>query len=70
MEYVWKSSLLISFFKELHKEQEYYWPDIIQSGAAVVSTNTSFNVILKNQNDRFPYPYKSLPLLGGASPYI
>ena len=29
------------YFKELHKEQEYYWPTIYRTGAAVVSTITS-----------------------------
>ena len=41
MEYVWKSSLWIGYFKELHHEQEYYWPTIYITGAAVVSTITS-----------------------------
>ena len=29
------------YFKELHNEQEYYWPAIYRTGAAVVSTITS-----------------------------
>ena len=29
------------YFKELHSEQEYYWPTIYRAGAAVVSTITS-----------------------------
>ena len=29
------------YFKELHNEQEYYWPTIYRAGAAVVSTITS-----------------------------
>ena len=29
-------------FKELHNQQEYYWPTIYRTGAAVVSTITSF----------------------------
>ena len=29
------------YFKELHNEQEYYWPSIYRAGAAVVSTITS-----------------------------
>ena len=40
MDYVWKSSL----FKELHNEQEYYWPTIYRTGAAVVSTITSLYI--------------------------
>ena len=28
-------------FKELHNQQEYYWPTINRTGAAVVSTITS-----------------------------
>ena len=31
------------YFKELHNEQEYYWPTIYRAGAAVVATITSFN---------------------------
>ena len=31
------------YFKELHNQQEYYWPTIYKTGAAVVSTITSFN---------------------------
>ena len=42
MEYVQKSSLESVYFKELHNEQEYYWPTIYKMGAAVVSTITSF----------------------------
>ena len=30
------------YFKELHNEQEYYWPTIYRTGAAVVSTITSY----------------------------
>ena len=42
MQYVWKSSLWIGiYFKELHNEQEYYWPTIYRAWAAVVSTITS-----------------------------
>ena len=33
------------YFKELHNEQEYYWPTIYRAGAAVVSTITSCNVV-------------------------
>ena len=29
------------YFKELHNQQEYYWPTICRTGAAVVSTITS-----------------------------
>ena len=29
------------YFKELHKEREYYWPTIYRAGPAVVSTITS-----------------------------
>ena len=32
-------------FKELHNEQEHYWPTIYRTGAAVVSTITSLYVI-------------------------
>ena len=31
------------FFKELHNQQEYYWPTIYRTGAAVVSTITSYS---------------------------
>ena len=31
-----------AYFKELHKEQEYYWPTIYRPGTAVVSTITSY----------------------------
>ena len=31
------------YFKELHNEQECYWPTICRAGAAVVSTITSVN---------------------------
>ena len=31
------------YFKELHNEQECYWPTIYRAGAAVVSTITSFS---------------------------
>ena len=31
------------YFKELHNEQECYWPTIYRAGAAVVSTITSCN---------------------------
>ena len=30
------------YFKELHNEQEYYWPTIYRAGAAVVSTITNY----------------------------
>ena len=30
------------YFKELHQEQEYYWPTIYRAGAAEVSTITSY----------------------------
>ena len=30
------------YFKELHNEQECYWPTIYRAGAAVVSTITSY----------------------------
>ena len=29
------------YFKELHNEQEYYWPTLYRAGAAVVSTISS-----------------------------
>ena len=29
------------YFKELHNQQEYYWPTIYRTGEAVVSTITS-----------------------------
>ena len=32
------------YLKELHNEQEYYWPTIYRAGAAVVSTITSIEV--------------------------
>ena len=43
MEYMWTSSFNYEslYFKELHKEQEYYWPTIYRAGASVVSTITS-----------------------------
>ena len=34
------------YFKELHNQQEYYWPTIYRTGAAVVSTITSCNVMV------------------------
>ena len=34
------------YFKELHNEQEYYWPTIHRAGAAVASTITSYGVIV------------------------
>ena len=40
-------------FKELHKEQEYYWPTMYRAGAAAVSTITSLLVwrsVLKLQS--------------------
>ena len=30
-----------NYSRELHNDQEYYWPAIYRVGAAVVSTNTS-----------------------------
>ena len=33
------------YFKELHNQQKYYWPTIYKTGAAVVSTITSYNTI-------------------------
>ena len=47
MEYVWKSSLLSGIFQRLHNEQEYYWPTIYRTGAAVVSTITSYSFLSK-----------------------
>ena len=43
MEYVWKSSLwILAYFKELHNDQEYYWPTTMhRAGVAVVSTVSS-----------------------------
>ena len=35
------------YFKELHNQQEYYWPTIYRMGAAVVSTITSNNNIFR-----------------------
>ena len=37
-----------AYFKELHNEQEYYWPTIYRAAAAVVSTITSCMVLLGN----------------------
>ena len=34
------------YFKELRNEQEYYCPTIYRAGAAVVSTITSFTIVL------------------------
>ena len=31
------------YFKELHNDQEYYWPTTYRAGAAVVSTITIIN---------------------------
>ena len=47
MEYVWIENLYYEsvYFKELHKEQEYYWPTIYRAGAAVVSTITSLIIV-------------------------
>ena len=36
-------------FKELHNDQEYYWPTTYRAGAAVVSTITSNNKLLTLQ---------------------
>ena len=35
------------YFKELHNEQEYYWPTIHKAGAALVSTiySTSYCIV-------------------------
>ena len=33
----------VYIFKELHNEQESYWPTIYRAGAAVVSAITSFS---------------------------
>ena len=33
------------YFKELHNEQEYYWPAIHEAGAALVSTVTSYCIV-------------------------
>ena len=41
------------YFKELHNEQEYYWPTIYRVGAAVVSTINS------NNNNNSPGGYRS-----------
>ena len=38
MEYVWK---------ELHNDQEYYWPTIYRAGAALVSTITNIIKLYK-----------------------
>ena len=45
MECVWKSSLELVYFKELHSDQEHYWPTIYREGEAVsvVSTITIVN---------------------------
>ena len=32
------------YFKELYNQQEYYWPTIYRTGAAVVSTITSYKI--------------------------
>ena len=39
------------YFKELHNQQEYYWPTIYKTEAAVVSTITSNNNNKKKKND-------------------
>ena len=42
MEYVCENLHYESvYFKELHNQQEYYWPTIYRTGAAVVSAITS-----------------------------
>ena len=55
MEYVWKSSLWIGIFQRArtqeHNQQEYYWPTIYKTEAAVVSTITSNNNNNKKKND-------------------
>ena len=33
------------YFKELHNEQEYYWPVIRKAGAALVSTITTYCIV-------------------------
>ena len=51
------------YFKELHNEQEYYWPTIYRAGTAVVSTITSNNDNYNNKIDIiiiiiiFPFVY-------------
>ena len=37
-----KDRLELVCLKELHNQQEYYWPTIYTTGAAVVSTITSY----------------------------
>ena len=38
------------YFKELHNDQEYYWPTICRAGVAVASTITSSNTIRSLQS--------------------
>ena len=45
------------YFKELHNQQEYYWPTIYRTGAAVVSTITSNNM---------HYPFKIFRSITGS----
>ena len=40
------------YFKELHNEQEYYWPTIYRAGAAVVWTITSYIVIESDRGSK------------------
>ena len=42
------------YFKELHNNQEYYWPTIYRAGAAVVSAITSLMV---------QWPLRSVPII-------
>ena len=41
------------YFKELHNQQEYYWPTIYRAGAAVVSTITSLISRRDGENNGF-----------------
>ena len=41
------------YFKELHNQQEYYWPKIYRTGAALVSTITSSNTKLEKDNQYY-----------------
>ena len=48
---VWKSSLWIGIcFKELHNDQEYYWPTTYRAREAVVSTITSSSMVGSENN--------------------
>ena len=49
------------YFKEQHNQQEYYWPAIHRTGAAVVSTLTSVKTAMAKFNDRCFFTSVTVP---------